>query len=306
MARELAGAFNTVQVPMTWRTLAAHEGTYDWTLADRQLDWARAQGLKVIAGPLLSIDRWSLPDWMYLWGNDDVESFRSCVCEHVQAVVGRYRGRVHLWHCSARLNAANEFDHPEEERLRLAVMAIDAVRRADPRSPIVLSIDQPWGSFMSRQPCDLSPLHFADALVRADLGLAGIGMEINFGYLPGGCEPRDPLEFGRQIDRFSTLGLPLVVSLAVPSGAGPDAAAQRPDRPLPYPASGELSGASQRAWAEAYLPVLLAKQPVQAVVWNQLTDSAPHPFAHGGLFDAQDRPKPIVEYLRSVRREHLG
>jgi hypothetical protein len=66
-----------------------------------------------------------------------------------------------------------------------------------------------------------------------------------------------------------------------------------------------LSGATQRAWAEKYLPVLLAKQPMQGVLWNQLLDSQPHPLAHGGLFDASDQPKPIVEVLESLRREHL-
>jgi hypothetical protein len=306
MTRQLVAAFNTVQVPLVWRDLAAREGTYDWSLADRQIEWARSLGLKVVAGPLVSIDRWSLPDWMYLWGEDDVESFRSCVSEHVQAVVSRYRGRVHLWVCASRLNVANELDHAEDERLRLAVMAIDAVRRVDARSPIVLSIDQPWGAFMSREPCDLSPLHFADALVRADLGLAGIGLEINFGYQPHGSEPRDPLEFGRQLDRFSTLGLPLLVSPVVPSAGGADPTARRQDVPLRYPAGGEPSDATQRAWAETYLPVMLAKQAVQAVIWNQLADSDPHPLAHGGLFDADGRAKPIVEYLQAVRREHLG
>ena len=67
-----------------------------------------------------------------------------------------------------------------------------------------------------------------------------------------------------------------------------------------------LSAATQRAWAERYLPVLLAKQPVQAVIWNQLSDGSPHPFAHGGLVDAERHIKPVVEYLHSLRREHLA
>ncbi|MEX0978223.1 MAG: hypothetical protein WDZ48_05200, partial [Pirellulales bacterium] len=254
---------------------------------------------------LLAIDKWSLPDWMYLWGEEDLESFHSCVAEHIQEVVNRFRGRVHLWLCAAGLNVENDFGHGEDERLRLAVMAIENIRRADPRSPIVLSIDQPWGSFMSQKECDLSPLHFADALVRAEMGLAGIGLEINFGYAPTGSEPRDPLEFGRQIDRWSSLGLPLLVSLVVPSANAPDPRAGRRDRVVSYAAGGQLSGATQRAWAEAYLGVLLAKQPVQGIIWNQLLDSRPHPLAHGGLFDQKDQPKPIVQLLESLRREHL-
>jgi len=227
------------------------------------------------------------------------------VAEHIQAVVSRYRGRVQLWICAARLNVENDFDHDEEQRLRLAVLSIEGIRRADPRTPIVLSIDQPWGSFMARRQCDLSPMHFADALVRADLGLAGIGLEINVGYAARGGDPRDPLEFGRQMDRWSTLGMPLLVTLVVPSAETPDPLARQPAQVLRYWASGEPSPAAQRAWGEKYLTLLLAKQPVQGIIWNQLLDSQPHTLAHGGLFDAQDSPKPIVELLQLLRRDHL-
>lgn len=305
MARQLTAAFNTVQVPLSWRDIEAREGTRDWTLCDQQIEWCRASELKICGGPLLAIDKWSLPDWMYLWGEADMESFRSCVAEHIQAVVSRYQGKVQLWLCAARLNVENDFGHGEDERLRLAVLAIERIRRYDPRSPIVLAIDQPWGSFMSRKEYDLSPLHFADALVRADLGLAGIGLEINFGYAPGGSEPRDPIEFGRQIDRWSTLGLPLLVTLVVASASCPDPQARRSDQVVAY-APDELSAATQRAWCEQYLPVLLAKQPVQGIIWNQLSDSQPHALAHGGLFDEKDEPKPIVEVLEKLRREHLA
>ncbi len=303
---QVAAAFNTAVVPLNWREIESHEGKRDWTKSDQQIDWCRARGLKVCGGPLLEVDKWSLPDSMYLWGEDDEDSFRSCVAEHIQAVVTRYRGKVHLWQCAARLNVSNDFAQNEEQRLRLAVLAIETIRRADPRAPVILTVDQPWGSFMSREDCDLSPLHFADALVRGDLGLAGIGLEINLGYAPCGSEPRDLLEFGRQMDRWSTLGLPLLVTLSVPSDNAKDPLARSSSHPLNYADRGQLSSATQRAWAEKFLPVLLAKQPVQGIIWNQLLDSQPHAFAHGGLFDAQDRAKPILELLESLRRQHLA
>ncbi|MGD9722565.1 MAG: endo-1,4-beta-xylanase [Pirellulales bacterium] len=295
---------NTAVVPLTWRDIEASEGKRDWSLCDAQIEWCRAAGLKICGGPLLQVDKWSLPDWMYLWGEEEADNFRNCVAEHLEAVVTRYRGKVQLWQCAARLNMHNDFHQDEGDRLRLAVLAIECIRKIDPRTPIVLSVDQPWGAFMGRGDYDLSPLHFADALVRAQLGLAGIGMEINFGYAPHGTEPRDVVEFARQVDRFSTMGLPILVSLTVPSGSD-DALARMKDRVISYAADQAPSPATQRAWAERYLPVLLAKQPVQGIIWNQLLDSQPHPFANGGLFDAKDRPKPIVDGLASLRKEHL-
>ena len=121
---------------------------------------------------------------MYLWGEEDEDNFRSCVAEHIQAVVSRYRGKVQLWQCAARLNIKNDFDHGEEERLRLAVLAIESIRRVDPRTPVVITIDQPWGGLHESQGVRALTVHFADALVRAEMGLAGIGLEINFGYMP--------------------------------------------------------------------------------------------------------------------------
>jgi len=49
----------------------------------------------------------------------------------------------------------------------------------------------------------------------------------------------------------------------------------------------------------------MAKPSVQAVVWNQVFDSIPHKYAHGGLFDAQCMPKPSLSTLIDIRRNHL-
>jgi hypothetical protein len=242
---------------------------------------------------------------MYLWGSEDSDSFRTCVAEHVDGVVNRYRGRVQLWQCAARLNIKNDFDHDEEQRLRLAVLTVETIRRADPRTPVVLTVDQPWGSFMSHEDYDLSPLQFVDALVRADLGLAGVGLEINYAYPFQGSEPRDVLEVSRLVDRFSLLGLPLLLVLSVPSSSAADPQARLPSSVANYSRDAALSVEAQRAWGEQFLSVLLAKQAVQGIVWNQLSDSAPHRFAHGGLFDAQDHAKPIVEVVQRLRSQYV-
>ena len=60
------------------------------------------------------------------------------------------------------------------------------------------------------------------------------------------------------------------------------------------------------AWIERHVPLLLAKPPVQVILWNQLSDAAPHHYPHGGLFDAQDQPKPALESLRKIRQQLLS
>src|SRR5581483_1673979 len=116
---------------------------HDWRLSDRQIEWSRARGLKICGGPLIQLDKRSLPDWLYLW-EDDEENLASFVAGQIRAVVDRYRGKVHLWQCAARINAAGALALSEEQRLRLAALAIETTRAADARTPIVLTIDQPW------------------------------------------------------------------------------------------------------------------------------------------------------------------
>jgi hypothetical protein len=63
--------------------------------------------------------------------------------------------------------------------------------------------------------------------------------------------------------------------------------------------------AAQQAWAARFVPLALAKPSVQGVVWNQLHDSEPHDFPHGGLFDADRQAKPALRTLAAIRKTHL-
>ena len=71
---------------------------------------------------------------------------------------------------------------------------------------------------------------------------------------------------------------------------------------LPPPGS---TPRTQQAWAARYLPLLLAKPYVQGIFWNQLRDTQPHDFPHGGLFDLRRHPKPALRTLASIRQAHL-
>jgi hypothetical protein len=95
-----------------------------------------------------------------------------------------------------------------------------------------------------------------------------------------------------------------VVSLTLPSSAEKDPQANPKIQVLTNDGS-DVTPESQATWIERHLPLLLAKAPVQVVLWNQLTDSASHHYPHGGLFDAQDQPKPGLESLRKIRQQLL-
>jgi hypothetical protein len=179
-------------------------------------------------------------------------------------------------------------------------------RSLDPRTPVFVSFDQPWGEYLTGGKSGLSPLHFAEMLIRTDLGLAGIGLEMNMGYRADGIYARDVLEINELLDVWSLLGLPLIVMLAIPSSSSVDPRAiSAPAKPMPGFIEDPEMPESQKAFADRLIPLLLAKQSVYGVAWNQVFDSLPHHFANAGLFTADDAPKPALGSLLALRRAHL-
>lgn len=294
-------AFGAANVPLCWRDVEATEGRPDWSIYDRQTVWAKSKGLRLCGGPLLAFDERRLPDWLPLW-EDDFESLFSFASEFVESAVKRYRGQFDFWQCAGRINQPDVLSLSEEEKLRLAARAVEIVHGLDPGAVVLVSFDQPWGEYLSRRENEFPPLHVADALVRAGLDIHGIVLELNFGFSPGGTLPRGVLELGRQLDHWALLGLPLYVSMTLPSDDGDDPLARYPWRP----SCGPWTPRAQQAWAARYLPLVLAKPYVQGVIWGQLRDGEPHEFPHAGLFDSRGRPKPALATLTAIRQRYLA
>ena len=303
-ANLLLAAFNSAVVGMSWSQIETNSGEFKWNVYDQQVEWCRRRAVRVLSGPLVQLDQRTVPDWLFLW-EDDFESLQSHVLAYVQAAVKRYHGKVTLWNCAGRMNINSAFRFTEEQRLNLTVRAIETVRQIEPRTPLIVSLDQPWGEYVVSNPLDLPPIQFADTLARADLGLSGFGLEINVGYWPGGTLSRDLLEFSTQLDRWSLLGLPLVIFLTSPSGTHQDPHALEGVGPLEGLAEGGPSLESQRVLYDRLVQLLLTKPNVQGIIWNQLFDSEQHDYPHGGLFDGDGQPKPALDALTTIRQHHL-
>ncbi|HEX4148889.1 MAG TPA: endo-1,4-beta-xylanase [Pirellulales bacterium] len=298
----LLTAFNSVTVPLVWRNVEATEGDYQWNVYDRQIEWFQSHGVHVCAGPLLRLDDAGLPDWLTLW-EGDFDGILAFSTDYITRVIERYRGKVALWQCASRVNVGAPLGLQEEQKMQLAVRALETMRKLDPDTPAMICFDQPWGEYLRRSEFALSPLHFADALVRAGLQLGGIGLEINLGYYPAGTWPRDRLDFSRMLDLWSYMGLPLHVMLTVPSGDQPDALARGVSAPLA--SSVAWTAEVQAAWIKRFVPLMLAKSYVQTITWNQFCDSDVHDFPNGGLFDGGNAAKPAFATLAQLRKKHL-
>jgi hypothetical protein len=297
-------AFNAVQTAFTWRDVEPNEGQRDWSLPDMQIVWHLEQKVKVALGPLLDLREHALPDWLLLFA-DDFDHLASAVSRYVESVARRYRGAPHFWNAAAGFHLAQPSFLTEEQRLRLAVGAVEAVRSGDSRTPVIITFDQPWAEYLAHHTFDLSPLHIADAMLRAELGLAGIGLEINYGYWPHGTPARDLLEISRQIDRWASLGLPLMIFLSVPSEVTDDPRARVGAKPLSIGEADPPTPDGQARVAKRLIELLLAKPSVHGVIWTQTCDGAPHDYANAGWTDAVGRPKPLLDTLTQIRRSRL-
>lgn len=298
-SRQFLATFSAAEVPICWRSTESTEGRFSWTTNDRQIEWCRQHGLKVVAGPLLLLDHRDLPDWLYLF-EDDFENVLEFVSTLVRATVNRYRGQVDYWICAGRVNS-NVLTMSEQQRLQLVARTVELTHELDPDTPALVSFDQPWAEYMRERHVDFPPFHFADTLIRADIGLSGLVMEMNLGYFPGGTMPRHIMEFNRQLDAWSLLGLPLWLSISAPSAYHDDPLAVRKVALRP----GSWTPAAQQSFAARLIPFALARQSVQGVLWNQLLDSRPHDFPHGGLFDDRRQAKPVLRTLAAIRRKYL-
>lgn len=311
LTKQLTEAFSIASIPCGWKDIEPTEARREWGRVDKLFKWAHDSELRVGLGPLLEFNDARTPEWAYLF-EGEYETLSSQMLAHVEACVKRYRGRVNLWNVAGQVNRGRVLGMSNEERLQLVAKAVRRVRELDPTTPVTVCFDQPWAESLATEANDLAPIEFADALERADLGIAGFGVELNFGYLPDGATPRSPLALSRLMDSWSLrLEMPLLVMLAIPSSAASDPRAIGKTTvldvdPKAVDAGAHLSRESQAEWVRSHLPVLLAKNCVQVVIWNQLRDDHRHELPHGGLIDSAGQAKPSLEALRELRANYLN
>lgn len=300
-----APAFNAGRIRCSWADLAPGEGQFRWAEFDAQLDWCRKQNWLPMAGPLLDLRPTSLPDWLWLWAGDP-EAITTMVLDLVRQAVTRYKGLVATWHLVARPATGEVLGLNEEEQIRLTARVLQVARQIDPATPMIVDFDRPWAEWLGQSNFQLGPLHLADSLSRAEIGLSGVGLEIAPGYGPPGSHLRDIFEFSKLLDLYALLNLPLYVSLAIPSAAGPDPKAEKGVSVElgQWPKAPDES--MQRSMAQSWIALAMAKPFVRSVCWRQVSDAEPHLFPHAGLFRPDGQPKALLPWLQDFRKANLA
>lgn len=306
-----------------------------------QLDWAKEFDLKVIGGPLLSLQVGQCPE--FLNGALSFDQLYKNICTRVANVVSQCMGRVRLWDASSSLNVCQHFQMNDEHAFRLASGVIGAIRSVDQKSPIIFSVNLPAAEYMA-QPGhsgyeSIDPFRFARSLIQAhDRDIAGIGLDLNLNSWPHGTLPRDLIDLSDIIDHWQDLEKSLLIRLTAPQSTELDPLASLGDSMVSmwnFPGGGVSSKAdealqdtdpdmfsthAEHAAEEnkiakplslppnglELLQMLLAKPSVHGVIWNQATDNLPHFFPNTGLFDPAARRRPLVECMARLRQQYIA
>ena len=291
--------FNAASLPFEWRRIEAVEGQWEWEPLDRAVDACQHHRLLMRCGPLIDLGPNGLPAWLKPWENDPL-NLSSFVCDFVESAVTHYQGRVRIWEVAAGSQIGGAIALSEEHRLALVARVLEAASRTDADAQFFVRVDRPWGEYQVTGQSRLSPYQLVDALFRSNLGLSGVNLEIAVGYGKRGSWYRDPLAFSRMIDSWSTLGVPLHVTLACPSQ--PVLSETDPDLATAW--WGGPNGPSEQAqadWLEKYLPVIMAKPAVTGVFLETFRDTANPRYPLAGLLDLQGNPKLSYETVRKQR-----
>ncbi len=297
-------AFNAVNIHLTWKDVEPAEGEYNWEPFDALVDWCIANRLVIKGGPLIQWSQNSLPAWLWLW-EEDFDNLLNFMSDFIETVISRYRGRIRLWEVTSRTNYGEALSLDEERRVRMTVRALRVARELDSEATYVITLGQPWAEYMSRRDFEYSPLNFADALIRADLGLGAIGLELAMGYDKDASYSRNHMEMSDMLDRYAMLGVPLHVALAAPSGWTLDDKASSGWSFGGGTWHGGWTEQTQAEWLDLALRLVACKPYVQEVSWSTFSDAAPHEFARAGLLRADGTAKPALDRVLEFRHAHL-
>jgi hypothetical protein len=185
--------------------------------------------------------------------------------------------------------------------LRLAATSVEILSRLDPRTDRMISFDQPFGEYLARGAYDFGPLQFAETLVRGDLPVTQLGLEMNLSSHADATPHRDILALHARLDRWACLGLPLVILLTCPSPSTQPLAATPDDASRRESADEEAIKCDvvEAAGIELLLHTFASRHDVQAVFWNAWGDQPDARPPQYGVFDQRGVPR---ESLAAIRR----
>lgn len=281
----LAGAeFNaaTAENAMKWESVQPSRGQFSWGGADAFMDFAEANGQRVRGHTLVWHSQ--LPSWVSDggFGRDEL---RQVMREHIDAVAGRYAGRVDYWDVANEIFLGDGswrnsvfYDTLGED---FVADALRMAHEADPNAELYLN-DYSIDGINAKSD---AYYELARSLLQQGVPLDGIGMQAHLvnGQVPGDMQ--------RNIQRFADLGL--------------DVAVTELDVRIPMPADQAELEQQARDYRQVVDACLAVERCIGVTVWG-IVDTyswVPDVFEGYGaplLFDDDYRPKPAYDAVHDA------
>lgn len=296
-------ACDFLTMPMRWVELEPIEGEYAYSPTDRWIEWAiRTAKIPVVAGPVIDFRPHCVPEWLYIWEND-YDTLRDLVYEHMKAIVTRYRRTVSRWTVCSGLHCGEHFKLDFQQMIDLTRICVLVVRKLHPRARVQVEIVQPWGGYHTRDRRSLPPLLYAEMLTQSGIPLDAFSLRVQMGSYEPGQDTRDLMAFSSMLDQYAMLDRPLAIS-----GMGcPSSDLSPPKRPENYAQPGNWRAnwtpGSQADWLSAYAGVALSKPYIDSVCWQEISDpSGATEMRSGGLLDQRMESRPALKRLSELRK----
>lgn len=328
VSKALASVCDFITMPMRWLELEPEEGEQAFGPTDRWIEWAlKVAKLPVVGGPLLDFRINSTPDWLYIWEND-YETLREMIYEHVQAVVTRYRRTISRWTICSGLNTGTSFKLSPEQVMDLTRSCAFIVRKLHPQARIQVEISQPWGEYFSLNRRSVPPLVYADTLIQAGVPLDIIALRLQIAQPLPGQMTRDLMAISAMLDKFAALDRPIAITaVGCPSEAMQPAAPPTRRAANANPFADELDNedatvdsgpilnpgtwrkpwneSTQADWLAQVVSVCAAKPGVASVCWQDMVEvtgrARPPEMPSGGLITQVGAPKAALSKLALIR-----
>jgi hypothetical protein len=301
----LAGNFDYAIVPMGWKQLQPQENVFVTDPVDDWIETLSRKRLPAIAGPLIRLGADQVPDWMVIWEHD-FDMLRELAYEYVQKVVTRYRRGVAVWNVASGIATNSSFTLSFEQIIELTRLLVTQVKSILPNARTIVTINQPFGEYVSRGRGAVPPIQYAEFVTQAGINFDAFGLELEMGVPKPGMFVRDLFQVSCLLDKYGALGRPVfLTAVGCPGRWLPDPSDESEGRLDPSsagqwrrPWDPEL----QAEWMEAVYQVALSKPFVESIAWSNLADL--HQTMPGaGLLDDMLRPKPSFQKLLQLREK---
>jgi hypothetical protein len=314
LAKAGAATCDFLTMPMRWVDLEPVEGKYNFATTDRWIEWAvRTAKLPLVGGPVVDLRPRSAPDWLFIWEND-YDTLRDLVFEHIQAVVTRYRKTISRWTVASGLHVNTNFKISFEQILDLTRLSVMLIKKLHPTARVQLELQQPWGEYLVQNKRSIPPYVYAEAVLTTQLPIDAIALRLQMGHAEPGLATRDMLSLSALLDKYAALEKPIFVTAV---GAPSQPIAPKPYVPrvgaeatVPYEPGywrSPWSEQQQALWMTHAISIMASKPYVQGICWHELYDTPGDPttapeMPFGGLVDKDSKPKASLQRLGEIRK----